>query len=294
MASPSTVTNKDHPKDRPGKVGSIEFYSSENKMAYEVWKGASPLGWLRFALRTLGLVLALILCVPLYYTWRILRIPNPWAKYFLRAAGYCCGARVHREGTPLKRDVFFIANHLSWADIPIFGGASGTAFVSKEEISKWPIIGWLCTLNDTIFVQRGNRMAVADQINQVRDALYETWAVTVFPEGTTSDGSGMLPFKSPLIQVLAPAPPGMMVQPAYLDYGDAAPQIAWIGDETALQNAWRLLTRRGNYRVTIHFLEPFVPGDYGDRKAIAAEARRRIADAMAASLNQDAAVKAAS
>ncbi len=292
MALPSKA-KVEAAKKWPDKVGSIEMYSGDAPHAYESWKGASPLGWVRFALRMLALVVSLIVCVPLYYTWRILRLPNPWPKYFLRAAGFCCGARVTHSGTALRRDVFFISNHLSWLDIPIFGGASGTAFVSKEEIAKWPVIGWLCRLNDTVFVARGNRMAVAEQINQVRDALYETWAVTIFPEGTTSDGTILLPFKSPLIQVLAPAPPGILVQPVYIDYGRDAADIAWLGDEGAPENAWRVLTRRGNFHVTINFLDPFDPDEYGHRKEIAAEARRRIEAAMETGLDRASEVKAA-
>jgi len=193
-------------------------------------------------------------------------------------------------GTPLKRDVFYIANHLSWLDIPVIGGRNGSAFVSQDGIKNWPIVGWLCRLNNTVFVSRTNRMGVAEQINQLRDALAETWAITIFPEGTTTDGSTMLPFKSPLLKVLDPPPPGVMVQPVFIDYGRVGREIAWLGEETAPNNAWRLLTRRGAFRVTLHFLEPFNPRDFAGRKAIAGEAQARIAAALSASLDRRAAV----
>ncbi len=106
------------------------------------------------------------------------------------------------------------------------------------------MIGWLCKLNDTVFVSRTNRLGIAGQINELRDALAETWAITIFPEGTTTDGSKLLPFKSPLLQVLDPPPPGVLVQPMYLDYGANAHDIAWVGEETAPNNALRLFTRR--------------------------------------------------
>ena len=105
------------------------------------------MGFLRFLLRMTLMVTALIVCVPLYYIWRLLRLSNPWPRTFLKIAAFACGARVKVIGTPIRRDVFFISNHLSWVDIAILGGHSGTAFVSKEEIGNWPIIrdrtGWV-------------------------------------------------------------------------------------------------------------------------------------------------------
>jgi len=242
------------------------------------------MGYLRFALRLTLLVTALIFCIPFYYIWRILRLSNPWPRTFLKIAAFACGARVNIVGTPIRRDVFFISNHLSWVDIAILGGHSGTAFVSKEEIGKWPIIGWLCRLNDTVFVSRSDRMGIAQQINQLRDALEETWAITIFPEGTTTDGSMLLPFKAPLLKVLEPPPPGILVQPIFLNYGDHAHEISWTGEESAPLNAWRLLTRRRSFLVEVHFLEPFDPDHYSSRKDIATEARRRIAEPLSASL----------
>ena len=77
-----------------------------------------------------------------------------------------------------------------------------------------------------------------------------------------------------------------MVQPMYLDYGASAHDIAWVGEETAPNNALRLFTRKGSFEVTLHFLEPFSPADFPGRKAIAAEARVRIESALSASLGR--------
>jgi len=254
-------------------------------MAYRLWNGTSVMGYIRFSLRMMLLFGALFIMAPLYYVWRFLRLSNPWPRTFLKTAAFACGARVKVTGTPIKRDVFFISNHISWVDIAILGGHSGTAFVSKQEIANWPIIGWLCRLNNTVFVSRGDRMGIAEQINQLRDALEETWAITIFPEGTTTDGSTMLPFKAPLLKVLEPPPPGIMVQPIFLDYGENAYEVSWVGDESAPDNAWRLLTRPGGFEVKVNFLEPFDPAEFGGRKAIAAEARARIAAPLSASLS---------
>ena len=244
------------------------------------------LGTLRIMLRATGLILALLLTVPLHYLWRLLRQSSPWPKIFLGWAARLAGARVTRVGTPLKRDVFYISNHLSWIDILGIAGQSGTAFVAKQEIRDAPIVGWLSTLNRTVFVKRENRLGVAEQINLLRDALQDNWSVTVFPEGTTTDGQSLLPFKTPMLRVLEPPPPGVMVQPVLLDYGAVAEEIGWIGEESGVNNAKRLLARKGSFALKVHFLEPFYPADFAGRKAIGAESRRRIEEALIETLGK--------
>ena len=244
------------------------------------------LGWCRVGWRAAGLIAALIVCVPLHYLWRLARLGSPWPRIFLGWAARIAGARVERIGVPLKRDVFYISNHLSWIDILAIAGASGTAFVAKAELARAPVVGWLSRLNRTVFVSREDRMGVAEQINQLRDALAENWSVTVFPEGTTTDGQSLLPFKTPMLRVLEPPPPGVMVQPVMLDYGAVGEDVAWIGSEAGIDNAKRLMSRRGSFHLKVHFLEPFHPRDFPGRKAIAAESRRRIEDALVIALGR--------
>ncbi|WP_404334898.1 lysophospholipid acyltransferase family protein [Sphingomonas sp. MMS12-HWE2-04] len=239
--------------------------------------------WARVGL----LLLAVIGHVPMHYLWRLLRLPSPWPRWFLGNAAWIAGARVVKVGTPLKRDVFYTSNHLSWIDILALGGASGTAFVAKAEIGTAPVVGWLAGLNRTVYVKRENRLGVADQINQLRDALADNWAITIFPEGTTTDGQSLLPFKTPMLRVLEPPPPGVMVQPVMLDYGKVAEEIGWIGQETGLNNARRVLARKGSFALRVHFLEPFFPADFPGRKAIAAESRKRIEAALVAALGRE-------
>lgn len=256
----------------------------------EIAEGKPPVvslaGWLRFTTRVALLVLLLILLVPIHYVWRIFRFGSPWPKLFLRGVTRICGARMTVRGTPLRRDVFYIANHVSWMDIAAMGGASGTAFVSKAELADAPLVGWLARINRTVFVKREDKMNVAEQINDLREALLDNWSVTVFPEGTTTDGQSLLPFKSSMLKVLEPPPPGVLVQPVHLDYGDAAEDLGWIGVETGVNNALRILSRPGTFHLTVNFLEPFSPADFPGRKAIAAEARVRIETALLASLGK--------
>ncbi len=231
---------------------------------------------LRFATRIAGLLLALLLALPLHGLWRLFRLSSPWPMWFLAAVAWIVGARRRTIGRSLRRDVVFLSNHLSWLDIPLLAGRNGTAFVAKSDLEAVPVIGWLCGLNRTLFVDRTARMSIADQIAQLREALADVWSITIFAEGTTGDGTTLLPFKPALLAVLDPPPPGVLVQPVLIDYGPAMADIAWLGDEPGAINARRVLSRRGSFTATLTFLEPFDPADYPGRKAVAAEARARM------------------
>jgi 1-acyl-sn-glycerol-3-phosphate acyltransferase len=243
-----------------------------------------PAGAARLVGRGLWITAGLAFCLPLHGLWRLFGRPSPWSGCFLGIAARACGARVSIVGTPLKHDVFFVSNHLSWIDIPILGGVTGTAFVSQDKIRDWPIIGWLAELNHTVFVSRTDRMAVGAQVAELRAALADHQPVAIFPEGTTTDGSILLPFKAPLFAVLLPPPRALSIQPVLLEFDEGGKSLAWIGEETAPENAWRVFRRRGTFGVCVHFLEPFDPGDHPHRKAVSAESRRRIAAALSAQL----------
>jgi lyso-ornithine lipid O-acyltransferase len=234
---------------------------------------------LRIAGRILWLLALLASCLPLHGAWRLLRLPSPWPRRFLWWAARACGAKVTMNGRPPRRDVFVVSNHLSWLDILILGGACGCAFVAKAELERVPLVGWLASLNRTIFVDRADRRAIPAQVAAIRAELARG-PVAVFPEATTGDGTTLLPFKPALLQVLDGADPRLRVQPLFLDYGSAAADIAW-GEEDGSANALRLLGRRGTIPVTLSCLETFSPAEVGDRKAVSAEARRRIARGIA-------------
>lgn len=233
--------------------------------------GLNARGWARLV----ALLAAMLVALALHGTWRLVRARSPWPRRFLGWVAWIVGARVRVVGKPLTRNAVLLSNHLSWIDIPMLAGASGTAFVAKAELRAAPLVGWLCTLNNTLFVKRGDRMGIDAQVAALRAQLAAEQPVTIFPEGTTGDGVTLLPFKAGLLAALDPPPPGLMVQPVRIDYGAARADIVWHGDEHGADHAKRVLSRRGSFVATLTVLEPFAP--QGDRKAIAAEARRRIA-----------------
>ena len=237
-------------------------------------------GQFMFVARLSVLIVSLVAGVILHNLWRLFRQPSPWPRLFLLSVSWTSGIATATTGKRIRRNVFYAANHHSWVDIPVISGVTGCTFVANDGIESWPLIGWLCKINHTIFVSRENKLSVGDQIDDLREAMTGDQPVTIFPEGTTSDGSGLLPFKASLFATLVPPPPGMVVQPVFLTYGRHNSRVAWVGDEKVTENFWRLLSYLKPITATLHFLEPFDPAHYTDRKSISAEVRARIGLAM--------------
>lgn len=242
----------------------------------------SPPGWLLVAVRLLAILGLLLACVAFYYPWSLFARRNPWPRIFLGGVAWIAGVDIRVVGRPAGRGAFFLVNHVSWIDITAIAGTTGSAFVAHDGLAAFPPLRWLCEMNDTVFVARHDRRGVAAQVAQLREAIRETGALTIFPEGTTSDGTGLLPFKSSLLSALDPLPPGIVVQPLCLDYGAGAAAIAWVGEEHGLRNFARILARARPLPVTLHFLPVLDAPALADRKTIAAAAREAILNAMQA------------
>ena len=233
-------------------------------------------GWLRIAGRMAAMALMLLACVAAYYPWRWLSRRNPVPRFFLASIARIAGVELRVTGHRVESGEFLVANHVSWIDIPALAAASGAAFVAHDGLAAVPLLRRLCAMNDTVFVARHDRSSVGRQIEQIRAAIRDTGALAVFPEGTTSDGDGLLPFKSSLLSALDPVPAGVAIQPVLLDYGAQAAQVAWTGDEHGLDNFKRILARRRPIALSVHFLPPLEGAALTNRKTIAAAAREAI------------------
>ena len=236
---------------------------------------------MRRTVRIAALVASLLACLVPHLLWKLFGQRSPWPRRFLAMATASVGARVEIAGQPHDGDMVLLANHVSWIDILAIGGATGAAFVAHDGIARWPVIGWLAAQNNTLFVARERRGTLSHQLDALRTALQGHQPVALFPEGTTSDGSGLLPFKPSLLAVLIPPPRAVLIQPVHIDYGAATGEVAWHGDEPAGTNAWRILGRKGPLVVTLRFLSPFDPANCADRKVIAATAHEAIAASIA-------------
>jgi 1-acyl-sn-glycerol-3-phosphate acyltransferase len=195
--------------------------------------------------------------------------------------GWIAGARVRTIGSPVAPHTLLIANHVSWLDIPVMAGATGCAFVAKDELRGHPVMRWLCEQNRTLFVDRSDRRGIAGQTAGMLAALDGKQPLTLFPEGTVGDGGRLLPFRPALLSAFAPGPPGIVIRPLAVDYGPAGREYGWPQGESGQRNFLRLLGRRGTVEVTLHLLPPLPP--LADRKQLARAAHDAVAAALAPS-----------
>ena len=234
----------------------------------------------RLVLRSAAIFVGILVCVPLHYLWKLLGRRSGWPRRFLWWVGYASGMRVRIVGRPLPSHVLFAANHLSWLDIMVMAGATGTAFVSKAEVGRTPVVGWLANMNNTVYVERRDRAAAGSQAEALRAAISTGQPVALFPEGGTDGGADTLPFRASLFSSLFPPIDGVMVQAVAIDYGAAGPDIAWTGDEPAVANVKRVLSRPGSTAVTLRFMPPMQPSHFHDRKDIANAAFEQVVAAL--------------
>ncbi|WP_265561770.1 lysophospholipid acyltransferase family protein [Sphingomicrobium arenosum] len=233
--------------------------------------------WPLVGLRLVLLALLLALLAPLHLIVRGLTGRGPIARWFLRGSGFIMGLRVKRVGPAPARRSLLLVNHVSWLDILAMGSATGCAFVSKAEVQDHPLTKWLADQRDTLYITRQNRRSVDEQIDAIRRRFDHHLPLALFPEGTTSDGTQLLPFRSPLLKAITPAPEGAHLIPVALDFDEAA-AIAWHAGEPGLDNVKRVLSRWKPVRVKVRMLEPICITE--DRKAMAREAHARIGAAL--------------
>jgi 1-acyl-sn-glycerol-3-phosphate acyltransferase len=185
------------------------------------------------------------------------------------------GLRLHVVGSPMAGEGAIVANHASWLDIvALMRAAPGVHFVSKAEVSGWPGIGAIGRAIGTVFIERRPTEA-----RRQGEALHARLAagdrLVIFPEGTSTDGSRVLPFKSALFGVfLAPdLADRLAVQPASIRYRPApglpSDLYGWWGDMDFGAHLLTLLAHSRRGEVSVRFLPPLVPGAHPGRKALA-------------------------
>jgi 1-acyl-sn-glycerol-3-phosphate acyltransferase len=229
--------------------------------------------------------------VPLYL------IASPLGKYWRPAIVNlffrgCCAltglmVRPHGRVTSAK-PVLYVANHVSYLDVPALGTLLDATFVAKSEVAAWPLFGWLARLGRTIFIRRSPRRADAER-DLLAARLKAGDNVILFPEGTTSDGTALLPFKSTLFSAVGDSGATPWVQPvsiAYTRLADGrpitpalAPLYAWLGDAEFVPHLWSVFGMKG-VEVEVVFHPAVDVRDFPSRKALA----RHCADEIARGL----------
>jgi 1-acyl-sn-glycerol-3-phosphate acyltransferase len=173
--------------------------------------------------------------------------------------------RVHGE---IPRGGLIVANHVSYADIVALSAVAACAFVSKKEVAGWPLFGLYARCGATIFVDRERRSAVADVAGEMRERLDAGVPLALFPEGTSTGGSDVLPFRSSLFEPVVEL--GCPVTACALHYslegGSVADEVAYWRDMTLAPHLLNLLGKNG-VTLDIRFGPP--SRRTGDRKTLA-------------------------
>lgn len=204
---------------------------------------------------------------------RRLLLKQTWSAALLDALG----VEVEADLTHAVPGALLVANHVSWIDIFVINAVMPSAFVSKEEVRHWPIIGWLAARNDTVFLRRGSRGHARIINEQVAGLLGQGKHVAVFPEGTTTDGRSLLHFHAALLQPALAA--GRPVLPAAISYWELDGQRSlaprYDGDISLGECTRAILGRK---RLIARLVTTPLRGLNGeDRRVVAAEAREAIA-----------------
>ncbi|QIL02021.1 1-acyl-sn-glycerol-3-phosphate acyltransferase [Sphingomonas sinipercae] len=220
----------------------------------------------------------LIVCFPLHFGSRLLFRRSHVPRLFLRGASWICGARVRTEGAPVGPHTLLIVNHTSWLDILVLAGATGCAFVSKDNLGHG-FVHWLADQNYTLYVRREDKRGAAGQANAIAAKLRQPQPIALFPEGTTGPGTHLLPFRSTLFAAVTPVPEGAAIRPVAIDYAPAE-EVGWYG-ESGKDNVLRILGRPGTIPVTLHMLDPLA--EHADRKALSKAAHAAIERALSSS-----------
>ncbi len=196
---------------------------------------------------------------------------------FCRAICATIGIRVTRIGAlPARAPRFIVSNHVSWTDVIALASLYPLTFLAKSEVAQWPVLGFLARLQGTVFVPRGSRADIPRVNAALFDALAQGRNLVVFPEGTSSAGSVVLPFKPAHFDAIQRYGGESAIAPVAISYtdGERAIDIGWYGDMTFLPHLWRLL-KCGEIGCRIAFGEAIAPADK-DRKALAAESEARV------------------
>lgn len=204
-----------------------------------------------------------------------LRIVRHWAHALLDILNV--GVETHGIQTPAStHGVLFVANHISWLDVIAMNAALPSFFVAKFEVGNWPLLGWMCRRIDTLFIQRDMRRDATRISLTLADLLERGERVSVFPEGTTTDGTQVQHFHSSLLQsaVDVEAP----VCPLAIRYhdgkGNTNLDAAFTGDMGFVQSLWKVM-RSPSLQVTLVYL-PLLTTTGKTRRVLAAEAQEQV------------------
>jgi 1-acyl-sn-glycerol-3-phosphate acyltransferase len=185
------------------------------------------------------------------------------------------GLRAQLRGTPPSGPSVLVANHLSYFDPVVLAAHTPLTAVAKLDVAGWPLVGDTCRRLGVTFVDRGDQMSGAYALRKALRALDQGVSVLVFPEGTTTRGDEVLPFRRGIFGIAALA--GVPVVPVALRYD--RPHVAWVGDDAFLPHYVRAMAEPCT-RVMVEYLSPLTNERGESAEGMAEAARRAIARAL--------------
>ena len=205
------------------------------------------------------------------------RRANPtWQReivcWWLRTFARIVGIRVHLRGKPAEGVALVVANHVSWMDIVIVGAMQQVSFLAKIEISRWPVVGYLARRAGTLFINRGGGAEATTQL--ISERLRDGASIAFFPEGTTSDGTGIRRFHPRLFAAAVES--GVPVQPIVITYpyknaNGVHPKAPYTNDMPFFTHVIKILGEPRIHAVA-HYTDNLPPGN-DNRSRVAAQAR---------------------
>jgi 1-acyl-sn-glycerol-3-phosphate acyltransferase len=194
-----------------------------------------------------------------------LRAGQRWLRRWCRGCSRALGMRIDVTGPVPQGSFILVSNHLSYCDIFLLGAIAAPFFVSKAEVGRWPVLGAVVRSAGCLFLDRRrirDLPRVIEDMERIRDAGI---GLVFFPEGTTSDGSGVAPFRAPLMEVASrakrPVHYGALRYETPPGSRSARSAVCWWGDMTLVDHLWGLL-RLPNFRAEVRFGDaPIVDGD---------------------------------
>ena len=225
------------------------------------------------------------------------RARRTFAWSFYRSCVALTGLTVRVTGHRYGPGTLFVANHVSYLDIPVLASLSDGLFVAKTEVRDWPVFGFLARIGRTVFVSR-RATKVSKERLAIAHGLADGDSVFLFPEGSSSDGSAVLPFRPGLLSAVRADPDlSVPVQPVSIIYGpidDAGKALsqaerdgyAWYGDMELASHLWGVFGRRRRMAVSVHFHPPRMSRQFEDARQLAAWAQETVSDAVRQGLAQ--------
>jgi len=180
----------------------------------------------------------------------------------------------------IPKSGLLVSNHLSYLDILALCATAPAVFVSKADVRRWPLFGWLAAIGGTVFIERERRTHVGAVNREIETALADGALVVVFPEGTSSNGETVLPFRASLLEPALRG--GHPISVAWLHYdladGDAKQEVCYWGDHSFFPHLLNLMGKR-RVRATLRFAK--FHRTTGDRKELAQQLREAVLELKA-------------